>query len=168
MNANHLESRLPPIDSNLNRLGVDEDNIRHLKAVFVKDMLERRTGSKRDIETACSLSPDVALLMLRRQHEWEAHVLEYIGNAEKAMEGLAFKLDADGSIAEQCSSDARNAEWFASIERAMDVLRRKTNDCGWTRHDQETTATLQFLRNVYERNGLGSENTDRGSNLPFE
>jgi hypothetical protein len=141
----HLGVNWRQLDSRPNRLGIDADNMRHLKALLVAEMVVRRRAIEHDLMTVCSLSPDVALLMLRSAHESEARALANIAKATNSVEAVASSLDADGSLAEQIEDDCIFRERVADHDAAMEVLRQNPPAGG-----DDVTAALVALRKMYD------------------
>lgn len=165
MNENRREFNWSRAGSSLNRLGIDESNLRHLKALFVTQMLEEMPEWQRDIESVCSISPDTALLMLRRKHEWHAHVLEHVAKAEKSLGRLAFKLDADGRFEEQYQHDFPSDGRY---EAALDVLRRSANDSFEPPTEEEKSEALEVLQSMYGESHLPkAKHPSAGEDLQF-
>ena len=149
MDAKRLEvNELLHAGTLLNKLGIDESNLRHLKWLFVTRVLKAPREWSRDIEIVNSISPDVALLMVRSQHEWEAHVLEYFAKAEESLKELASKVDADGSVEEQAQAEIPPD---ARYESALKVLRRSANDPFEPPTKREEEAALDVLREMYAK-----------------
>jgi hypothetical protein len=125
MSAQNAEVNQFHAGTSLNRLGIDESNVRHLKALFVLRAVERNREYGDDIATVSRVSPDLAFQMLREQINSDARALEHFARAEKSLKELASQIDAGGYV----ELEMRQERFLdGQYDKALEVLRRPATD----------------------------------------